>query len=277
MRRLDDRLMNNAMFYKDVTQCLRSHTTVALIMLLLVTCEAVVVINVMGTTSDAMSGEAIYTLLKTALLIYALLIGLNMTSKLARELNPSGFDLYRITGLSKERMTNGVLLSGYAQFLLGFFCVAPFAYFAALMGGIDYLDLLSLPLRLALLIVPGIMMSVVGVAAARWCGKHQGAAVVLVILITPFVLPTLGCSFGFLIAWIFNGSMWGVSAVLCAIFIDMFVCLMLYLICTSVMMPNRAGVPVNPIFVHQLLQKDAQKVLAQTQPPPLPNAAAPSE
>lgn len=90
MRRLYKRLMNNAMFYKDMTQWLHGRV------------------------------------------FWALAAGLmlNLLCKLTRELDGPTFKLYRMSGLRKPELANGILLSGYAQCLFGLCVIAPFACFA---------------------------------------------------------------------------------------------------------------------------------------------------
>ncbi len=142
MRALAQRVQDNAMFYKDITQWLRNRTFLALFFGLLLVAEGIsVFIMSLGETFNP--GPAVFYSLYFVLVIYAIVIGFMAHGLTAREFANKTFELYELSGMSLERMISGKLISMVYQFLFGFFCIVPFMFFAYFLGGLDFFELFS--------------------------------------------------------------------------------------------------------------------------------------
>jgi len=155
MRAIAQRVQDNAMFYKDITQWLRNRTFVALFFGLLLFAEGIsVFIMSLGDTFEDNAGQVVFYSLYFVLVVYAVVIAFMAHGLTAREFANKTFELYELSGMSLEKMISGKLISMLYQFLFGFFCIVPFMFFAYFLGGLDFFELFSGAIFTVLAILP---------------------------------------------------------------------------------------------------------------------------
>jgi hypothetical protein len=160
-------LRDNAMFYKDVTQWLRNRTFTSLFFGLLIMAE-VLCLLVIGTSKDmAEPGSTLFYGLYLMLVIYAILIAYQGNSLTGREFANRTFELFELSGMSLERMVAGKLLSMLYQFFFGFFCLVPFMFFAYMLGGLDFVEMIVGVILAVLMAVPLYLVSLAAALTAR--------------------------------------------------------------------------------------------------------------
>lgn len=158
---------DNAMFYKDITQWLRNRTFASLFFGLLLVAE-ILTIFVIGTADDnSQPGVTLFYGLYLVLIVYAMLIAYQGNSLTSREFSNRTFELFELSGMSLERMVGGKLFSMLYQFFFGFFCLVPFMFFAYILGGLDFIEMLVGVLVAALLAVPLYLFSLASALTAR--------------------------------------------------------------------------------------------------------------
>lgn len=147
-------LANNAMLHKDLTQWLRNKTFSVLFFGLIFLAEALSLFFGLLPMDKGEGGPVAFGFMTGILYVYAFIIAFSGYGLTAKEFQNRTFELYELSGMSLEKMIRGKLMSMLAQFLFGFFCVTPFMFFAYLLGGLDFYQIVATALTLALLVTP---------------------------------------------------------------------------------------------------------------------------
>lgn len=158
---------DNAMFYKDLTQWLRNQTFLGLFILLLCLAWAASAFITLLPIESGKGGPVLFGLLWGGLLLFTLVILFQGYGLSAREFFTRTFELYELSGMSLERMILGKTWSLLAQFLFGFSCVVPFMFFAFLLGGIDFYDIVMAVLVSLVAVVPVFLATILAAVSAK--------------------------------------------------------------------------------------------------------------
>lgn len=183
-------LLDNAMFYKDLTQWMRNQTFLGLFILLLALGWAATAFIAFLPFDPGGRGPVLFGLLAAGLGLYTLVVAFQGFTLTSREFVTRTFELYELSGMSLERMVLGKLWSLLAQFLFGFFCVVPFLFVAFLLGGVDFLDIVGATASSLLFTVPLFLATLLASVTSK--GKAVGTVGrILLVLFLIWSLPSL--------------------------------------------------------------------------------------
>lgn len=152
--RLVSACAKNAMIHKDLTQWLRTGVFACVFLGLLAAGELVSLINATGAEQPSEAGASIFHLLGIGLLLHLLIVAWWGAAQTRSEIRSRTFQLYAITGLTQDQVVWGKVASMYVQLLFGVFCLAPYMFFAELLGGVDFFQVIDALLGLLLLALP---------------------------------------------------------------------------------------------------------------------------
>lgn len=158
---------DNAMFYKDITQWLRNRTFASLFFGLLILAEGLSLFVIFISSDMNEPGSTLFYTLYLVLLVYAMLIAYQGNSLTTREFSNQTFELFELSGMSLERMVGGKLLSMLYQFFFGFFCLVPFMFFAYIVGGLDFFEMIVGVVLAAFLALPLYLLALATALTAR--------------------------------------------------------------------------------------------------------------
>ena len=193
---------DNAMLYKDTTQWLRNQTFIGLFILLLgLAWGASVIVGVMPIPAGD-GGPAVFWFLVAMLALYIIILAFQGYSLTAREFTTRTFELFELSGMSLERMVLGKLISMLVHFLFGYFCVVPFMFFAFLLGGLDFFDIVGTSFWL-LVAAPPLFLFALWLGVSTRVKVFSGAGRVALIVV---FLIMAGYGFLILIFGVFGGT-----------------------------------------------------------------------
>lgn len=282
MRKLIAFFVKNAVIYKDLTQWLRTGVFACLFLGLIGTGEAVSFVIVAGAEKPGDAGAAIFNFLSFGLLAHLVVVAMYGGTQTRGEIRSRTFQLYAITGLTQDQVVWGKLSSMYVQLLFGIFCLAPYMFFAQLLGGVDFFRILDTLLGLLLLALPLFIFALmrgfkkpavdVGGIIAR-----MGCMLVLLFIGAPLLFGVMGALFSSPLAsgslsvtkgvLTLNGEM--CVAVLVAVPIYFIVNVYLYAFCTSNLVDSVPALASTWIIRmnHQIAQRVAEMDGAQEAAP----------
>ncbi|HBF33819.1 TPA: hypothetical protein DDW35_04580 [Candidatus Sumerlaeota bacterium] len=136
-------LLDNAMFYKDITQWLRGRGFPPFFMGILVISTLICGLIALAAPEKGEGGPVCFGFLVGLLGLYTLIIGFTGYNLTSREFQNRTFELYELCGMSLEKMVWGKISSMLGQFLFGFFCIVPFLFVSYLLGGLDFVDVVG--------------------------------------------------------------------------------------------------------------------------------------
>jgi hypothetical protein len=158
---------DNAMVYKDVTQWLRNRSFLVLFFGLLALAEAVSAIIMSLGEEVPQPGNVAFVVLYVILAFYAFIIAITGYTLAAKEFQNRTFELYELSGMSLERMVGGKLLSMVCQFFFGFCCIVPFMFFAYVLGGVDFYEVIGSVLFAGLSVLPLYLIAILVAFSVR--------------------------------------------------------------------------------------------------------------
>lgn len=186
-------LRDNAMLYKTLKQWLRTGVFPAALFGLLALGEAVAAFYALQDAESRQAGREVFTALQYILGGYILLVTWTSANRTAREMRAGAFQLYALTGLTREQMVWGILQAIFAQILFGMFCLSPYMFFAYLMGGVDFVQLIGALFSAALYAFPINLIVLAGaLKPPRQRSEDEvvgsGCGLVLVLMVAPVML-----------------------------------------------------------------------------------------
>lgn len=228
-------IFSNAILYKDTTQWLRGRFFGLLFIGLLAASELCCVLIVGADGGRDGIGRTVFTVLTYCLGCYLVCVAGMGHSLAVKEFENRTFELYELSGMSLEKMIGGKLASLFYQFVFGFFCVIPFAFFSFYLGGISFSDIAATSLGF-LLAAPYFLLAALFSALIIRTKAVSSLGRIVVFGVLIFGVPLFGEGLFFM-----PMGFWGVVpwwTWLSGLFAYLIFCALLFYLCCAMVSPS---------------------------------------